>query len=78
MISINCSTDQTESTTQSLGDTTPDKVKALEVEIEKEEKELKLNRQRLKSDKRTVISVHPTDVIELNIDGEIIATTRQI
>ena len=49
----------------------------MEVEIENEEKELKLNRTRLENDKRIKSSVHPTDVIELNIDGEIIAATRQ-
>ena len=77
IISINCSINQIESTTQLLADTTHDKMKALGVEIEKEENELKINRQRLKGEKRTVTPAYPIDVIELNVDGEIIATIRQ-
>lgn len=61
----------------SINGSTDEKMKALETEIENEEKELKFNRQRLKGEKRIVTPVSPTDVIELNVDGEIISTTRQ-
>ena len=52
------------------------KIKALEDQIEKEENELKLNRTKLEDDKQIEPS-NPSDVIELNVDGEMIATTRQ-
>ena len=77
IISINCSTSEIESTTQSWADTIYAKVKASEAEIEKEENELKLNRTRLENNKQIQSPVYPTDVIELNVGGEMIATSRQ-
>ena len=69
MVSINCLTNEV--------DTTPDRIQALEIEIEKEEKDFRSVRRKLKDEKRTVTPVRPSDVIELNVSGEMIATTRQ-
>ena len=77
IISINCSTNEIESTTQSWADTIYAKAKSFEAEIKKEENELKLNRTKLEDDKRIQSSVYPTDVIELNVGDEMITTTRQ-
>ena len=67
IISINCSTIEIETTTN----------EKLATAIKEEEKELKLNREKLKREKELLKTVKPTDVIELNVGGELIAITRQ-
>ena len=52
-------------------------IEELEAQIVKEENQLKLDQQQLAKDKKRTKSVSPSDVIELNVGGEIIATTRQ-
>ena len=52
-------------------------IQKLQDDLEKEENQLKLDRQQLMIDKQIMKSVHPSDVIELNVGGKIIATTRQ-
>ena len=44
--------------------------------MKKEENELELNRTRLEDEKRIEPPVYPTDVIELNVDGQIITNRR--
>lgn len=68
------------STTQSPMDivlTNAKLIEKLRDELERDENALKLDRKRLEDDKEITTPIHPTDLIELNVGGEMIATTRQ-
>jgi hypothetical protein len=47
------------------------------IELEKEEKQLKMDRKQFEEKKLTPKSVDHTDIFQLNVGGEIIITTRQ-
>ncbi len=48
-----------------------------DIELEKEEKQLELDRQKFEEEKETPKPVDHTDIFQLNVGGEIIMTTRQ-
>jgi hypothetical protein len=48
-----------------------------DIELEKEEKQLELDRQKFEEEKETPKPVDHTDIFQLNVGGEIIITTRQ-
>ena len=72
--SINCST------TRSPLDivlTDAKLIEKLRDELERDENAMKLDRKRLDDNKEITTPIHSTDLIELNVGGEMIATTRQ-
>ncbi len=48
-----------------------------DIELEKEEKQLELDRQKFEEEKETPKPVDHTDIFQLNVGGEITMTTRQ-
>jgi hypothetical protein len=75
--SINGSTDDIESTTQSLADAAARRIQNIRDELKKEEKQLKMDRQKFEKEKQISMPVDHTDIFQLNVGGEIIITTRQ-
>jgi hypothetical protein len=49
----------------------------VDIELEKEEKQLQMDREQFEQKKSTPKSVDHTDIFQLNVGGEIIITTRQ-
>jgi hypothetical protein len=49
----------------------------VDIELEKEEKQLQMDREQFEQKKSTPKSVDHTDIFQLNVGGEIILTTRQ-
>ncbi len=77
--SINCSTDVIESasTIESIAEGVANEIRKIEKELEKEKNQLKIDREKLEKEKQISKSVDHTDVLQLNVGGEIIITTRQ-
>ncbi len=78
-ILINCSTDiiGSASTIRSIADDVSDEIRKIEKELEKEKNQLKIDREQLDEEKQMPKSVDHMDVLQLNVGGEIITTTRQ-
>ena len=75
---INCSTIDIESTTdESIADKTYRKHSEIEKELKKDEKQLKIDREKFEEEKQITKFIDNIDVIQLNVGGEIIMTTRQ-
>jgi hypothetical protein len=75
--SINGSTVDIESTTQSLADADVRRIQNIRDELKKEEKQLKMDRQKFEKETKSAKPVDHTDIFQLNVGGEIITTTRQ-
>jgi hypothetical protein len=77
IIDIELTTMDIELTTQSLYEIAIDEIRRMRDDLNKEEKQLKIDREKLKQDKRISKLVENIDVIQFNVGGEIIITTRE-
>jgi hypothetical protein len=75
--STNGSTIDIEPTTESIFQIAIAGIQKIQVELEKEKNQLKIDRQQLDEEKQIPKSVDHIDVFQLNVGGEIITTTRQ-
>jgi hypothetical protein len=75
--SINGSTVDIESITQSLADAAARRIQNMRDDLKKEEKQLKIDRQKFEKEIQLPKPVDHTDIFQLNVGGEIILTTRQ-
>jgi len=75
--SINTSIIDIELTTQSLYEKAINEIRRMRDNLNKEEKQLKIDREKLKQDKRISKLIENIDVIQFNVGGEIIITTRE-
>ena len=65
--------DKISTVAQSIGK----QIKQQENQLEEDQKQLKLERKAFEDEKEITRNIDETDVIHLNIDGEVLATTRQ-
>lgn len=79
LIKVNniCASEDIIVTTTSIFDEAIVAIREMEKEFKSETVQLRIDRKRLKEEKQFNRTVHKSDVIQLNIGGEIIATTRQ-
>jgi len=76
--SINCSTNDIESTTtQSIAKQVAAEIEKIEKNLEEEKNQLKIDREKFEEEKQISKMINPTDVFIFNVGGEIMMTTRE-
>jgi hypothetical protein len=75
---IHCSsTIDIESTTQSIFEKAIDEIRKIQDDLKTAEEQLKIDREKLQEEKQILKSIDKIDVLQLNVGGEIIITTRE-